>query len=263
MQALIYSYKMGVPVLFVRPDPPSRFDYLPDDSLTQITQRQAWEALMFILNLSGLLLYPNMLNRIKVEANTLIARTERNAVRIKFDNVVVFDDFGIDGLPKVIRETKQKNRVIDWINVRSSGRHDINFLYDPSDFVSEIIFYPSDRSDNKSHKDLVAVSHLTDDQVLDFDYSSTMVKFKVLEMMKKAGIKGKRNGLDPRDKSKYKYYAIKLEPSKRSVIDMSKRVYEKDDRFLFVEDSLSDILNMQDTSHPINLWEIVCHQTPI
>ena len=263
LNALIYSYKMGLPVLFVRPDAPSRFDYLPDETLSGITQRQAWEALMFILNLSGLLLYPNMVSRLKVEDDRLIVKTDRNMVTIEFDNLVIFDDFALDGLPKLASETKGKNRVVDWINVRSSGRHDINFLYDDSDFVSEIIFYPSDRSDNKNHRDLVAISHLTDDEVLNFDNSSTMVKFKVLEMMKKAGIKGKRNGLDSRDKSKYKYYAIKLEPAKRIVRNLSKRTYEHDDRFLFIEDDLGEILNMKDVKHPMSLWEIVCHQTPI
>ena len=261
LNALIYSYKMGMPVLFVRPDAPSRFDYLPGDTLTGVTQRQAWEALMFILNLSGLLLYPNMANRLKVEEHRLIVKTDRSVVTIEFDNLVIFDDFGLDGLPKLTAETKDKNRVVDWINVRSSGRHDINFLYDDSDFVSEVIFYPSDRSDNKNHRDLVAISYLTDDEVLDFDHSSTMVKFKVLEMMKGAGIKGKRNGLDPRDKSKYKYYAIKLEPAKRIVRNLSKRTYEHDERFIFIEDDLGELLSMKDGKHPINLSEIVCHQT--
>tara|TARA_R100000908_G_C3747952_1_gene142963 strand:+ start:434 stop:1198 length:765 start_codon:yes stop_codon:yes gene_type:complete len=254
---------MGLPVLFVKSDAPSRFDYLPGSALSTINKRQAWEALMFILNLSGLLLFPNMLNRLKVEDDFLLARTPRGTIKIKFEKLTIFDDFALDGLPRIMSEIKEKNRVIDWLNVRSSGRHDINFIHDDGDFVSEVIFYPSDRSDNKNHKDLVAVSHLTDAEVLDFDYSSTMVKFKVLEMMKKAGIKGKRNGLDPRNKNKYKYYAIKIEPAKRSVVNMSKRTYEYDDRFLFIEDDLTDILGMQDTKHPISLGELVCHQIPI
>tara|TARA_R110002110_G_scaffold83975_11_gene218049 strand:- start:5609 stop:6427 length:819 start_codon:yes stop_codon:yes gene_type:complete len=263
LNALIYSYKMGLPVLFVKSKPPTRFGHLPGDLLSGITQRQAWEALMFILNLSGLLLFPNMLNGLKVENTHLIAKTDRSTIKIKFDNLVIFDDSDIDGLPKMVSEIKEKNRVIDWVNVRSSGRHEIDYLYDDDDFVSEVIFYPSDRSDNKNHKDLIAISYLTDEEVLHFDYSSTMARFKILDMMKKAGVKGKRNGRDTRDKSKYKYYAIKLEPAKRSVENLSKRIYERDDRFIFMEEGLAEILNMKDINHPMNLWETVCHQTPI
>jgi|10_taG_2_1085330.scaffolds.fasta_scaffold48955_3 hypothetical protein len=263
LRALLYSYKTGTPVLFVTPKPPFRFHYLPGEVTSRIKQRQAWEALLFILNLSGLVLFPGILVGLRVEDNRIVAKAKRDKVEIKFDKLIIFDDTDIDGLPRVVSELKCKNRVIDWINIRSSSRHEIKSLYGDDNFVSEIIFYSSDRSDNKKHKDLVSISYLADEELLDFNYSSTMVKFKVLDMMKRSGIKGKRNGIDPRNKNKYKYYAIKIEPTKRKIENLSKRIYEEDDRFIFIEDPLSDILNMEEVEHPIDLWELVCRQTSI
>ena len=59
------------------------------------------------------------------------------------------------------------------------------------DFVSEIWFYSSDRIDgNTPVRDACAVSKLTAKQLLDFDYSETMARFKVIHEMEKRGMKG-------------------------------------------------------------------------
>ena len=70
-----------------------------------------------------------------------------------------------------------------------------------------------------------------------------MVKFKVTEMMKEAGIRGARNGRDVNNPERYKYYAIKVEPAQRTIERNIKRYYEKDDRFDFRYDTLQEILD--------------------
>ena len=110
--------------------------------------------------------------------------------KFNFNKLVIFDDEKVSGLPRIKKETKGKNRVLDWVNVRSGCSHSVLHLHSDEDFVKEIIFYPTDRSDNRNLKDLVAISYLTDEEVNDFNFSDTMVKFKVTEMMKEAGIRG-------------------------------------------------------------------------
>jgi hypothetical protein len=87
---------------------------------------------------------------------------------------------------------------------------------------------------------------LTDEQLREFNFSDTMVKFKVLDMMKKAGIRGTRNGRNPLYPEKssvpYKYYALKIEPSERVVYSATKRFYKPDPRFEFRYDTVEEAL---------------------
>ena len=47
------------------------------------------------------------------------------------------------------------------------------------------------------------VSHLTTEQLSDFDYSETMARFKMLHEMESRGMKGKFNGYGPNGKPKH------------------------------------------------------------
>jgi len=89
------------------------------------------------------------------------------------------------------------------------------------DFVREIHFYPSDRiAGNHDKKDLVSFSYLTEEEYRSPEYSSVLIKYKILNWMKGAGIRGQSNGRDPNDPTKKKHYAIRIEHARRQVIDI-------------------------------------------
>jgi len=251
IRALLYAFFHELPVVFTKPDPPFRFDPFPDCDVGKLglesrerTQLEIWERLVFLLGMAGNLPVVHDDNKLRVSENTLTVTSGNTATKFNFNKLVIFDDKQVKGLPRVEREEKEKNRVIDWVNVRSGCHHDIPHLVDHEGFfVNKIIFYPTDRSDNKKHKDLVAISSLTDEQLQDFDFSDTMVRFKVLKMMKAAGIRGARNGRDVNNPEKYKYYAVKVEPAERVVVSNSKRFYEPDDRLEFIYQTLEEILD--------------------
>ncbi len=246
VKALLYASLRELPVVFSRPAPPFRFDLFPANNLSKLgfeldettTSREVWERLMFLLGLSGLALTSGFESSLRVDGKTLVVSSGSRSIRYNFNKLVIFDDKEIKGLPRIAKEEKASSRVIDWVNVRSGCSHDFHRLEDDgSSFVREIIFYPSERSDNKNWKDLAAVSYLTDEQLNDFDYSDTMARFKIVDMMKKAGIRGARNGRDQLRPGKYKYYAVKVEPAERQVISRNVRYYEPDERFDFCYDS--------------------------
>ena len=77
-------------------------------------------------------------------------------------------------------------------------------------------FYPSDRIDGKtSVKDVCVVSLLTNEQISDFNFSETMVRFKLLHEMQSAGLKGPSNGYGPN--GKLKHYKIRATSVDRTV----------------------------------------------
>ena len=130
---------------------------------------------------------------------------------MKFNQLHVFDDENIHGLPSRLSDIDQY-RVLDWFDVRSGAKHECENLHSDTDFVRNIFFYPSERvSGNHDKKDLVCESYLTREQLHDVDYSDTIVRLKATNRMKEAGIKGTSNG-------KNKNLSIKLELREREVI---------------------------------------------
>lgn len=252
LRSLLYAFSNAYPVIYVNPVKPLRFDMfegvdLSDLGISSISpqpQVEVWSRLNFLLGLSGLLpLGPNAESmRVRDNQLSVITKHARN-IKFNFNKLVVFDNEQISGLPQITSEKRGRNRVVDWVNVRSGCTHDFLHLQGDDDFVKEIIFYPTDRSDNRNLKDLAAISYLTDEQLADFDYSDTMVKFKVTKMMKEAGIRGARNGRDVNNPERYKYYAVKVEPAERQVFTDVVRTFKPDDRFEFCYDTLEDIVS--------------------
>jgi hypothetical protein len=249
---LLYAYKNNLPVISASPKAPFRFDKINDEydlsflglePFKEYHQRQIYQRLHMLLGLAGNSPLSSNAAGLRITDNLLTATTKNHRViRFEFDKLVIFDDEGVAGLPHMTREERGGNRVIDWINVRRGCTHEFDEIHGDDDFVKHIIFYSSERADNTRLKDAVAISHLTDEQVGDFDFADTMVKFKVQKMMKAAGIRGPRNGRDTKYPDKYKYYAIRVEPAERVIERDIKRYYEPDERFEFRYDTITDLL---------------------
>ena len=250
--ALLFAFMRRLPVLFASSDEPFRLNEISEDydlsfmglePFQAYNERLVWQRLMFLLGMSGLVPLSSLAGSIRVEENSLrIVTKNQRLIKGTFTKLHVFDDRDIAGLPDPSGETREKNRVIDWVNVRRCSRHDVRTLTGSSDFASQIFFYPTDRSDNKTYKDLVVISHLTDAQLNDFEFSDTMVKFVVTEMMREAGIKGRKNGIDYKQGGKQKYLSILLEPAEREVHPVIRRYYEPDPRFEFHYKELHELL---------------------
>ena len=252
LRALLYAYDNELPVIYTDSRCPLQFDEIEHESLSVLgldpsrphKQSELWARTNFFLGLSGLLPMGDNASGMRITENQLSITTNNSRnIKFNFNKLVIINDDKIFGLPQVKKEIREKSRVIDWVNVRSGCSHNVLHLHSDADFVKEIIFYPTDRSDNRNLKDLVAISYLTDEELDDFNFSDTMAKFKVTEMMKEAGIRGARNGRDVNKPDRYKYYAVKVEPAHREIERNNIRHYEDDDRFEFRYDTLEEILN--------------------
>jgi len=256
LPALLYAYSNGIPIVFADAVLPFEFDkfsaeedlkFLGMDSSDTATHLQIWDRLIFLLGLAGLMPLSGLAENIRIKEKRLFITTKHSrSIKINFNKLVVFDDKKVSGLTATTKQEKGKNRVIDWVNVRSGCNHGVDYLADDDDFVNKVIFYPTKRSDNRKFKDLFAESFLTNEQLLDFDYSDTMAKFKILKMMKKAGIRGSKNGRNPlypeRSSVPYKYYAVKIETAERVVYPSIKKTYAPDPRFEFRYDTIEESL---------------------
>ena len=257
LNALLFSYYNNFPCIFVDPCPPFKFDVFDEGidlslfGAANSKKEIIWQRLTASLSLGGQLPMSDKIEAISIQDNKLKAITSNSRLgRFEFDKLIIFDDGKIRGLPPIRKQKIGKYRIFDWFHVRSGMEHDHDSLETKDDFIQKVIFYPSDRFGNQTsgrlRKDLVAISYLDSDEVDNFDYSSTMARFKITQMMKEAGIKGARNGKDTNNPSLYRYYSVKVESMEREVFRSIQTFYAEDPRFEFRYDSPVEVIDQFD-----------------
>ena len=231
LEALEKAYSTGLPILCI-PRPPN---YLLSDSL------ELWKRLAFFLSVSGQMpLGDNIKNlRISEEEREIKCFTNNSKIiKVSYQEAHVFDDYMVEGLPTPSRQAKKEFLVLDWINVRRGQRHPYDFIEDEdSNFVKRIIFYPTARNTARRPdlKDACAVSFLTGKQLSNLDYSESYTFLKARDMMKLAGVKGNKNGIQA-STGGIAYQSLKIEVSHREVIPQDSNEYEDTETLKFSKD---------------------------
>ena len=192
------------------------------------TKREVLERLGTTLSLSGLLPFGGNVSSIRIiDESTLEAYSEARKVKVKFNELIIFDETGIQSLPKVTKRVKKKYKVYDWLFAKQGKKHEHRILTSDDDFVKEVIFHPSFKPfAQKEWYDPVAISHMNEKQLHDVNYGENLVRLKVTAMMKEAGIRGAANGYDTRKPDRRLYYAVKLEHDHREVETIGRDVHE-------------------------------------
>jgi hypothetical protein len=257
LNALIYSYLNSKPLVFNAIKKPFFFESFPpkldlahlfykneertlkapsEDKQIGASKSELWKRLLFVHSLAGLLPLSNHAASLRiVNENSINVMTQNfQSALMKFNKLRIFDVENIFGITQPMKQDK-KYQVVDWVDVKSGMVHQYDFLKSSIDFVREIYFYPSERIDGKSNKkDLTSVSYLDEKQLNDFDFSDTMAKFKIMKIMKRAGIRGARNGKDVLRPDQYKYYALNIKPRKRELRELYPLdSYEDKENFIF------------------------------
>ena len=86
------------------------------------------------------------------------------------------------------------------------------------------------------------MSFLDSNQLVDYRYSDIYVRFMTKKIMKDFGIKGRKNGRDPKDPKKNKYLGIKLDSAHRQYEQINKNKYEDTKLFTFNRKSVKEVL---------------------
>ena len=250
LDAAIYSYVNSVPLFFIKPEPPFKLELYSDGT----PKAEAYKKLMFSLSLSGYNMTSNNLSSIRIVDNMARLTTGNSAlIKVLFKRATVLSEMGLSNIEPPESNCEAKFKVFDWFSVRKGMTHGHDKISTESCFVENIHFYPSERIDGRhDKKDLVAVSTMTQEQLLDIDYSEIYVKFKVIDLMETAGIKGPKNGACPTT-GKQKYHSILIEHERRDSSRLS-RPRRKNTKFLTY-----DYTNYQDDD---DLWIQISKNLP-
>jgi len=149
---------------------------------------QEWAEKIYQLYELALVPFTNMSKNLRIlpEEKILKVYADRNVYIVKYDNLYLYDDDNVEGLS--LNRELAHYRVVDWFDCRGLYNIDFDEIITDDKFVNKIKFFKTRRIDgNQKYLDLLCESFLTDNQLKNFGYSDTMVRFKVLDLLKKRG----------------------------------------------------------------------------
>ena len=230
LAALIYAYLNNYTFIFTEVLEPTPFEFLPldfplhlfnhekveieMDSLDGIVKFgtpkvELWNRLVFTMSCSGLLPFGLKEITVREEGSLVTVKTKSRNYYYEVSEVIK------------IKNSFHKYKVFDWIDIRSCGKNELDYVKTDDNFVSELFFYPSQRNGSKQgDDDLLVISDLTEAQTQMFDYGETMTRIRAKVLLHEMGIRGPRNGKNPsypKSSERYKYAPIKLEHSHRQI----------------------------------------------
>lgn len=241
---MLYAFHNNYPLYYLNADLPFRFDQSIGKEYNCLNDLALWQQIHFNLTLSGRIPLSDKSEALTIDGNILRASTDRSRViRTHFGKIIIFETQGIQGLPPVLSTIHDTTLVYDWFDLQRSGPVQIEELNSEDNFINKIILYPSERIDHQDPlvKDLVAISYLPYNKINDFDYTETMASFKILEMLKDGGVRGRINGNHPKKPGEKVYLKPRLEATKREICERTKYEFEIDSRFEIRYDSASEI----------------------
>ena len=181
LQALQFAYENNTKIIFN--------DLQFPDIFESSHIKNAWGLLYTKLMLDGHVIGGDTVKTLKIDDTHLTVVCDYNIVsRVEYSKLYVFSDANIIGLPDIVKKTNQ-HTVIDILRTKSliaSCEHKIIKSDEPLVKQLHVI------KDHKSAPTAVySISLLTAEQLLDFDFSDTMVKFKSEHVLGENGFFGK------------------------------------------------------------------------
>ena len=187
--------------------------------LTQhVSELHARDSLLYKIFNAGRNPFGDKVEAVYLEEENMLSVKIKNVqerVKVKFEKLDIFDMMNAFYFPQEFNEEIKEYRVFDWFDVKSGMKHDIESLEDTTNLAKKIHFFKTRRIPGSNFKDLVSESVLTPKQLYDINYSDSIVRLKVMEMMKDAGIRGAKNGPN-------NYLSVDIRLDRRQILPVKK-----------------------------------------
>ena len=173
-------------------------------------------------------MFANKVATVRVgDDNSIKVVTQNSRVfKIQYDKLYVFDDQNVEGIKASYQKEALNHKVLDWYDIQSCAPHDIKKLTSDEDFVKEIHFVEGE--EYLKDRNLVAVSYFGPTGVQADEGLEIYVRYKVLDMMKSAGIQGRKNGINKETGEHYRI-SIKLAYKRREVVEIKNLIPDEYD----------------------------------
>tara|TARA_B100000427_G_C15474952_1_gene580327 strand:- start:299 stop:1087 length:789 start_codon:yes stop_codon:yes gene_type:complete len=207
-----------------------------------------WSRILLKLSLQGKLLTSNHPKNIKIEGDKIRFNSGDQIKKYCFKKCYIFDSTGVKLENKILKPMKTLFRVYDDFELSNlGGKHKtIKPKVSNHDLAKEIHFYISDRVDGANYvTDCVAESLLTKEQLNDFEFSDSMVRFAVMRHLTSLGIHG--NFMNLYKSGKPKFRKPKVVHRKRLVLEKERNVYADSEHVKFLNLKTKEIFDDKST----------------
>jgi len=257
LSALIFAFNNNIPIFYSGYKRPFELDFIkPDVDLdflgitnekrilkgfdsereVGIQKNILWERLLFLLSMGGKAPLSGLCRSMRYDGKTLVFTDEYSRIgEISFDECYYFGD---DNCRNIVKQTNEPKKYLchDWVAFNIGGKHEYDYIETSDDFVNKILFYISTRRrGNFNIKDACIISLLTKEQLSDFDYSETMVRFKTVHEMESRGMKARVSERDA-DGNPIKYKKYKISYMNREVFPLDLKYKPSDEKVILMKD---------------------------
>ena len=222
--SLLRSHLYKVPVVMPEHKQPS-IDMTFESEMTfenLVTKRHcdAWSMLKFLCAMQGLIVNPFDLEYVRIEGDTLTSK----GINIQFKKCHLFPHSVVKTDLETSRiEHENCYKIVDFMRLKFCDASNLVSIFPKEGFISRI--------ESIGKKEMYAVSYLQKEQLTNFDYSDTMVRFMVQKMIENND--GVHRPLVSKDREVRR--KPKLEVTERKVLPMEEVVYENSKRVKFYD----------------------------
>jgi len=205
----------------------------------------SWSRLQTIMALNGKLL------SIRVSEGEIKISSFQGLNKYQFELCQIFETTGLQLENDIVSSAQPLFLVYDDFELSNlGGKHEyLQPKSEPTNFAGKIYYYTSNRVDGAHYvTDCVSESTLSREQLNDFEYSDSMVRFAVERHLTSIGIYG--NFMEYYKNGNPKYRKPKVVHSSRTVREIEKTIYRDSERVKFLEMNLKEIFNEASTTRP-------------
>lgn len=179
LSALSFSYSQKIPFIYIRRLKPYKygFDFDYEEKL------KIYEHMFYILSINGFCPLSDKIQSIRLDEENIVKVTTKTncLIKIKYNNLIISDDYKVDGLPPAKDKTSYDNCVIDYFGIADT--YAIKFMGDTDTSCPKTIYYPGTYvAGSKQYKNLIVNSLISDEDLKKIEYSESYMRFRIFRI---------------------------------------------------------------------------------
>lgn len=215
------------------------FQFLPNKR-----KDYCWSRLLLFLSMQGKLLDTEPDSQISISENKLKISNTNKTSKFNFEKCFIFDTTDLILDNKITEHKAPIFRVFDDFELSNlGGKHKrLDSKISKDSLATQIHFYTSNRVDGADYvTDCVSESYLSEEQLRDFDFSDSMVRFCVIRYLTSLNIHG--NFMKLYKNGTPKYRKPRVTHKKRIVVKKEMNTYKDSENIKFLNKSLEAVFD--------------------
>lgn len=273
LEALLYAYITKYPVFFAGLKCPFEFEHFEPafsfplaeftnhtiksnlgDIQLGINKLDLWNNLMFCLSLAGQIPITGEANSLRIDNGTLRINSNNRLLIVEPQKILLFDDLGVEGLGPA-KSKVGKFTSYDYVEFNSMYAHEYDLIKDNKNNIISELWFVSPPNDTR-FKDGFLISTFKTKKEMDRDLAEYNIKFRLKDIFKKYGIKGKANGFHHIHKHIQRYKQVRYTLKERIIVE-PKNVYEDIDNILYMSYDAESIMNQFQPNQEVDkIWKL-------